>query len=1149
MIRSRSVSGIVWLAMVLALHVWPGMVPRAHGQGSRKDDIVFNTRGVPLAGATIRVCATPASGQPCTPLALIYSDPGLTQAMANPTASDGLGNYNFYAAPGKYMIEISGPGITTKQLPNVILPSDPSSPTFSSVSSTGNISAFSLNLTGNLTVNGNTTVVGNFASGTLNLSNQSSPPGTASSGTVNLYTKTADKRLYYKDDTGVEIGPIASSSGAQTNVANTFTAPQSIDADFHTKGPNPTYDVTRFGGYVGPNYQFAAGTTGTISGGQSSLTLASALDFVNGHGILVIGAGPAPTITAPSMVSAAPQQVVGSSTRTYAVVAEDYFGGRVPATTTATTSAAVATPGIQTATISSCSRTSGVATCTTTANHNFQVGAQIELQRSTTGDFSFEGAFTLTGVTANTFTFSQYNLVDASGTVSAGSARVAGRIVVKWNAQPVSNTVLRNYIYACTTTCTLPANAANFALVGVSVGNDSYFVDAGYPVTTLGIGNGDVPATIQTAASNQWLSTTIVNGGGTTNVTLANAATNSVAGTKALHDNTPNILATCAAFANNGGFSLGGTIYIPTPTVRTYQFPIASTLNLNGCVGQVEIAIAAPMWLNASIIMKQLSKLKGLAGGNMSQTTPFYNLQTNGELSGYAYPMIYMSSGISSNLSLESLTIVGAQAYQTMIYQDQDITGNGVTSVRYEDVHLAGGNYSTPLVTKGGFGFYWTRGGWTNSPFDFAGPPAALFTTNCGPGTSSAVLPYIIYTDHTYVFGGGMVFDSCGAALVGNGGGNDMEFRDMLSEGSYVPMVRVNTGGAYTLGMVDFYRLSYADYQGGPATPLIDLTNGRSGGIRVIDPQCATGYQAVFETGNVPQTGLEVVSTQIGSCFYGALTGTIRQKIIDIETYNAFEINLNNNSRLEMLQLQAPAVAQSAVPGGAGNVPSGVRIYQFTASDYDGGETTVGPAITANPNGSQQVVVTAPAAFPVGSSGVNLYRDGTLISFGACLKPQLTTPGGTLTDTNSFTCGNSAPQYNTSGVTSLSQNGVTSNKFRIGAESWSGAPRGEQNVFLPGALTTTWTGSSWTLDKGVTITRVQAQAKTAAAGCTTNAIVRVSDGSAPVNVTIAAGGNDSGAITQNYAAGAVVTVSVQTAAAGCTTAPADANVTIQYRMQ
>jgi hypothetical protein len=119
----------------------------------------------------------------------------------------------------------------------------------------------------------------------------------------------------------------------------------------------------------------------------------------------------------------------------------------------------------------------------------------------------------------------------------------------------------------------------------------------------------------------------------------------------------------------------------------------------------------------------------------------------------------------------------------------------------------------------------------------------------------------------------------------------------------------------------------------------------------------------------------------------------------------------------------------------------------------------------------------------------------------------------------------------------------------ISGETLTASPRGEQNVFLPGALTSTWTGSTWTPDRAVTVTRLQVQAKTAPAGCTTNAVVRLSDGTTPVNLTISAAANDSGAISQNYAAGAALTIAVQTAAAGCTTSPADANAVVQYRMQ
>ncbi|MGA7785596.1 MAG: glycosyl hydrolase family 28-related protein, partial [Candidatus Acidiferrales bacterium] len=136
-------------------------------------------------------------GTPCSPLAQIYSDQALTQAIANPTATDGMGNYSFYAAPGRYVVEISGPGITTRQLRDVILPNDPSAPTFTTLTTTSGISAFSLTLAGNLTVAGSAAITGAL--------------------TVNG-------------------GPVPS-----TAAANTWTVSQSF------KGPNPHRDVTAYG--------------------------------------------------------------------------------------------------------------------------------------------------------------------------------------------------------------------------------------------------------------------------------------------------------------------------------------------------------------------------------------------------------------------------------------------------------------------------------------------------------------------------------------------------------------------------------------------------------------------------------------------------------------------------------------------------------------------------------------------------------------------------------------------------------------------------------------------------------------------------------------------------------------------------------------
>ena len=137
--------------LLLVLLAIPGVV---HAQGSRKDDIVLNRFGQPVAGASVTVCTAGAAGSPCSPLAAIFSDVGLTQPLANPLTSDGQGNYHFYAAPGRYMVQISGAGTAATTIPDVLLPADPTSPSFQSLSVTQNISALNLSLSGNLSVTG-----------------------------------------------------------------------------------------------------------------------------------------------------------------------------------------------------------------------------------------------------------------------------------------------------------------------------------------------------------------------------------------------------------------------------------------------------------------------------------------------------------------------------------------------------------------------------------------------------------------------------------------------------------------------------------------------------------------------------------------------------------------------------------------------------------------------------------------------------------------------------------------------------------------------------------------------------------------------------------------------------------------------------------
>ena len=163
-LRASSLAGVS-LALLAVLALTAIAAPAAGAQGSRKDDIVFGPTGHPVAGASIRVCQTTATGTPCSPLATIYTSAAMTTTAPNPITSDGIGNYHFYAPAGRYLLQISGPTLTgTTTYPDVILPPDVSS------SGTGNnISAFGLTLGGNLAVAGNASVAGTFSAGTFSV--------------------------------------------------------------------------------------------------------------------------------------------------------------------------------------------------------------------------------------------------------------------------------------------------------------------------------------------------------------------------------------------------------------------------------------------------------------------------------------------------------------------------------------------------------------------------------------------------------------------------------------------------------------------------------------------------------------------------------------------------------------------------------------------------------------------------------------------------------------------------------------------------------------------------------------------------------------------------------------------------------------------
>ena len=78
-------------------------------------DAVVKPNGDILAGASVLVQTYPGAVT-----ATMYSDDGVTEAT-NPLTTDSIGNFSFYAADGRYQLVVSGTGLTTRTVTDILL--------------------------------------------------------------------------------------------------------------------------------------------------------------------------------------------------------------------------------------------------------------------------------------------------------------------------------------------------------------------------------------------------------------------------------------------------------------------------------------------------------------------------------------------------------------------------------------------------------------------------------------------------------------------------------------------------------------------------------------------------------------------------------------------------------------------------------------------------------------------------------------------------------------------------------------------------------------------------------------------------------------------------------------------------------------------
>lgn len=121
----------------------------------------------------------------------------------------------------------------------------------------------------------------------------------------------------------------------------------------------------------------------------------------------------------------------------------------------------------------------------------------------------------------------------------------------------------------------------------------------------------------------------------------------------------------------------------------------------------------------------------------------------------------------------------------------------------------------------------------------------------------------------------------------------------------------------------------------------------------------------------------------------------------------------------------------------------------------------------------------------------------------------------------------------------------------------SAGPAGPQGATGPsgGQVWTTYvpvllgpvTASTLTPSSNITVTRIQAQAQLAPSGCSINAVIQITDGTATGtrSVSLSAAGNDSGVLALNYSAGTPLKITVLPPS-GCKVWPASVNAVVQY---
>ncbi len=812
---------------------------------------------------------------------------------------------------------------------------------------------------------------------------------------------------------GAVFGP-----GGENDDGSTFSTTRVFKAnkDAIHCGPNPWFDVRCFGS-TGSGQR----TTGSINSGSARLTVASAIDFANGQGIVIYKAGALPKLTTPGQPIVTPLLANGATTWNYHVVAEDRAGGLTAASTAGTTTTGAAGLGYTTVAVTGATRTAGIATYTTSSAHNLTPGMTVQICgfNGTVcgggGTDVFNGTKVVQATpTGTSFTTIDGSVADTTETISATVNFLSCNTLTFPNASYSGVSTLRYWIYRS-------QGAGAFSLVGLAEGIDPYFTDCG--ASKAIVKPAYVPATPLVSPQAGYLSSTILSGGGTTILTLAaNAGTNATT-QLVLHNDGPALLAAAAAAAAN---SNGGVVYIADPNPNVFSVIINALTDFNSISSSgnnmINLLVAGDMVINQPLVLRTGMKIEGAGKRNTS-----FMYQGGAWLTGTGAPVIYIP--FRTSIELKNLFIqTTAGPYSSALYADSDSAGNGSNGIILDNVAFEGFNadgFAREVVLKGGFDYFVKDSVCATGSVGANTLPLPCFEfTNSSKALNNvaAQVPGRVIIERAFFNNSGISVSSGPNPGATPG---DYNINGVLTETMYQPFLSIRPGvdGAGRFYLTDIIG---ADQASGPGTPMIQTSGNKVNTVSISGGSLLQNQPVLITDQTVP--GLLVLKMHVATTNYGYTNNphvTFHDNFMEISNQ---PLTLAGTGRAitPIVGFGAPS---GCVVSAGGAVPVGTVTYVLTALDADGKESVNGPAVSITTTSGNQTVTCTVPALPSGAIGYAIYRSAgrsfTRSGVLTCVDGQPQVRTRSFVDRTAGTCGASLPLFNSAGTSILSSTGLT----------------------------------------------------------------------------------------------------------------------------